>query len=234
MRKLLLATTLLATPGYAADLQLKAPPYIPAAMSWQGLYLDGYFQYGANITNTTVDTTTNLVDLASSPHGPGIGGGLGYNFDVGSFVFGLRGDISYLNATGSGVSVADSLSVSNASNYLGNLDILVGIPLSADRKLLAYGVGGFGFGGAKPNLQVASIQAAASDTSTGWNIGAGLRYKLTQNLGVFIEGDYYQLGDKALTAVDTAGIVSPPGTVLATSLARYHMVTQKFGVTWQF
>jgi len=93
---------------------------------------------------------------------------------------------------------------------------------------LAYGVGGFGFGGAKPNLAVGSIQAAASDTSTGWNVGAGLRYKMTQNLGIFIEGDYYQLGDKSLTATLS------DGTPIATSTAKYHIVTQKFGLSWQF
>jgi outer membrane immunogenic protein len=217
-------------PAYAADLPVKAPYQAPLPITnWQGLYLDGYFQYGANVTGvTTIATTNPAVDLASAPRGPGVGGSLGYNFDLGNFVLGARGDISYLNVSGSGTSVADSLSVSNATNYLGNLDVLVGLPISADRRLLVYGVGGFGFGGAKPNLNVGSIQAAASDTSTGWNVGAGLRYKVTQNLGVFIEGDYYQLGDKSLTATDSAG------TVLATSLAKYHMVTQKFGLFWQF
>jgi len=231
----LLAALLGATAAGAADLSdrypTKAPPFQTAlpATSWQGLYLDGYFQYGANVTGVTTTTTTNpIVDLASAPRGPGGGGSVGYNFDTGSFVFGTRVDIGYLNVSGSGTSIADSLSVSNATNYLGNFDVMFGIPVSADRRLLAYGVGGFAFGGAHPNLNVGSIQAAASDTSTGWNVGAGLRYKVTQNLGVFIEGDWSQLGDKSLTATDSAG------NVLATSLAKYHMVTQKFGLFYQF
>ncbi len=220
-------------PAFAADINRlptkapEAPGY--GAANWQGLYLDGYFQYGANVTGVTTVTETNpAVDLASAPRGPGVGGSLGYNFDLGNFVLGARADISYLNVSGSGASVADSLSVSNATNYLGNVDVLVGLPLSADRRLLAYGVGGFGYGGAKPNLQVGSVQAAASDTSTGWNVGAGLRYKVTQNFGLFIEGDWYRLGDKSLTATLS------DGTVLATSHAQYHMVTQKFGALWQF
>lgn len=221
---------LMASGAHAADLSVKAPSApVYSVANWQGLYLDGYFQYGANVTGVTTTAVTNpAVDLASAPRGPGVGGSLGYNFDLGNFVLGARADISYLNVSGSGTSVADSLSVSNATNYLGNLDACVGIPLSPDRKLLAYGCGGFAFGGAKPNLNVGSIQAAANDTSTGWNGALGLRYKFTQNLGLFMEGDYYQLGDKSLTATDSAG------TVLATSLAKYHMVTQKFGVFWQF
>jgi outer membrane immunogenic protein len=235
MKRFLLTVILLLSacnmnPAYAADLPTKAPyqPPLPVT-NWQGLYLDGYFQYGANVTGvTTVATTNPAVDLASAPRGPGVGGSLGYNFDLGNFVLGARADISYLNVSGSGTSVADSLSVSNATNYLGNLDVCAGLPLSADRRLLVYGCGGFAFGGAKPNLQVATIQAAASDTSTGWNAALGARYKFTQNFGAFMEGDWYQLGDRSLTATDSAG------NVLATSLAKYHVVTQKFGMFWQF
>src|SRR5882672_5202190 len=115
--------------AWAADMPTKAAPYATpvAAVNWQGLYLDGYFQYGANVTGVTTITASNpAVDLASAPRGPGVGGSLGYNFDLGNFVLGARADISYLNVSGSGSSVADSLSVSNATNYLGNLDVLVG------------------------------------------------------------------------------------------------------------
>jgi outer membrane immunogenic protein len=243
MKKIILAAAAaaLSTTALAAD--LKVPPPVmtykadaPSYATWQGLYFDGYLQYGANITDTTLfNGTGNFVaDLASAPHGPGVGGALGYNFDSGTFVFGVRADISYLNMSGSGQAMAVTpnatlvnLSVSNATNYLGNLDILVGLPLG-DRRLMVYGVGGLGFGGAKPNLQVSTLQQAASDTSTGWNVGAGLRYLIDQHLGLFIEGDYYQLGDKSLTAALS------DGTVIATSTAKYHIITQKGGVTWKF
>src|SRR5258708_27976085 len=106
-----------------------------------------------------------------------------------------------MHLTSSGQIGNGAISFSNATNYLGNVDVLLGLPLSSDRRLLAYGVGGFGFGGAKPNLNFGTLSTAASDTSTGWNVGAGLRYKLPKAAFplptmIFIEGDYYQLGDK--------------------------------------
>lgn len=226
MAGLAAAATIFATALFAADMPQKAPPAPVAVWSWSGFYASGYGLYGANITDTTVAT---LGDVGSVPHGPGIGGGLGYNFQPASgLVFGVRADIAYLNMTGNGNIGAAALSVSNATNYIGDLDALIGVPLTPDNRLLAYGVGGFAFGGAKPNLQVGSLSAAASDTSTGWNVGAGLAYQLDRNLSVFIEGDYYQLGDKSLS------ITAPGGGVLATSTAKYHDVAQKAGIVYRF
>lgn len=215
----------------AADLKLpaKAAP-LAAVASWEGLYLDAYFQYGANITGTTVTDGTTVADITGIPHGPGIGGALGYNFDTGAFVIGVRADVSYLDVTGSGqmTGPGGSLSLSNATNYLGNLDLLFGIPCSPDRKLLCYGVGGFAFGGAHPNLAAIGTSTSVSDTSTGWNIGAGLRYQLLPNLHVFIEGDFYKLGDRQLTLTDAAGLP------ILTSNSHYDIITQKGGVSFKF
>jgi len=221
---------LLGGAAQAADLPVKAVP-VPVAYSttWQGFYVDGYFQDGGNITHADSTVGTASFDLASIPHGPGIGGSIGWNYELSkSLVIGARADISWLNMSDSGQIANGALNFSNATNYLGNLDVLVGLPLSVDRRLLAYGVGGFAFGGAKPNLQVGTLQQAASDTSTGWNLGAGLRYKLDDHLQVWIEGDYYQLGDKSLSLVDSTG------AVIATSTAKYHIITQKLGLGWQF
>lgn len=243
MKRLLLAAIAAATlAGSAIAADLKVPPYnktpalTPVTVSWQGLYLDGYFQYGANITKTPIydgGSGAFIADLSTTPHGPGIGGALGYLFDTGTFVFGPRVDISYLNTSGSG-QVGNVLSVSNATNYLGNVDLILGLPITADRRLLAYLDGGFAFGGAKPNLNFGTISAAANDTSTGWNIGGGLRYQLPKSAfplpsGVFIEGNYYQLGDKQLTGTDPL-----TGAAIITSSNHYHFLTQKFGLTWNF
>jgi opacity protein-like surface antigen len=229
MRKLLLLTTLLTTPAFGADLN-KAVPLAPvySSVSWQGLYFSGYGLYGANITNTTI--TSDILgitgDLGSAPHGFGLGGALGYYFQAGGLVWGPRVDLAYANMQGG--SGGNLVSVSNATNYLGDADLIVGLPLG-DSRLLAYLGAGFAFGGAKPNLTTAlTLPQAASDTSTGWNVLGGLAYQLSPNWQVFIEGDYYQLGDKSLTAT-TAG-----GTPIATSLTKYHIVEQKFGLSYKF
>jgi len=239
-------------PAMAADLYTKAPPQTyTLAAPWSGFYISGYGLYGANLTNTDTNTvmTTGAVasndplNLASAPHGPGLGGSIGYNFQPSQngVVFGVRGDIAYANMQGGGAATntlsaagrsanAFDLRASNATNYLGDLDVILGIPLSADGRLLAYAGGGFAFGGAKPNLQFANLQAAASDTSTGWNGLVGLAYQFTPNWSVFMEGDYFQLGDKSLNLAGTNGTTD----VVATSLTKYHIFEQKVGLTFKF
>jgi len=228
----------------------KAAPYMsaPAAANWSGLYLSGYGLYGANLTNTSVgapigssSTVNPLADLASAPHGPGVGGSFGYNYQFApnGLVLGVRADIAYANMQGggnatpniNGVATVNALSVSNATNYLGDLDVIAGLPLTGDGRLLGYLGGGFAFGGAKPNLQVASLSAAANDTSTGWNVLAGLAYQLDPHWQIFMEGDYFQLGDKSLSIADPT---STTGGILATSNTKYHVFEQKIGVSFKF
>src|SRR5229473_312131 len=215
-------------PAFAADLQFKAPAAPYGIASWQGLYLSAYRLYGANLTKTTVTDSAGIsADLASAPHGPGIGGSVGYYFQPtpNGIVFGPRVDLAYANMQGGG-SFANALSVSSATNYLGDVDFIVGLPLSADGRFLGYVGGGFAFGGAKPNLQVVNLQQAASDTSTGWNAVAGLAYQVSPNWQLFMEGNYYQLGDKSLSVMDG-------NMLLATSNTKFHILTQKFGLTWK-
>jgi opacity protein-like surface antigen len=215
----------------AADLAVKAPIYTPSGyVGWGGLYISGYGLYAADTAaGTQVSNATGsfLADIASAPRGPGVGGAIGYYFQPtpGGIVFGPRVDLAYAHMTGGG-SIPSVLSVSNATNYLGDVDLIVGLPLG-DGKLLAYLGGGFAFGGAKPNLQVATLQQAAADTSTGLNGLAGLSYQFTPNWQIFIEGNYFQLGDKSLTMTDSTG------ALIATSLTKYHIFEQKVGVTFK-
>src|SRR5713101_8037205 len=226
---IILIALMVAFPARAADLAVKAAPSGPYGVaSWAGLYLSAYGLYGANLTNTTVtDSSGASADLASAPHGPGIGGSVGYYFQPtpNGVVIGPRVDLAYANMQGGG-SFANALSVSSATNYLGDVDFIVGLPLSADGRFMGYVGGGFAFGGAKPNLQVVNLQKAASDTSTGWNAVAGLAYQVSPNWQLFIEGNYYQLDDKSLSVMDS-------NTLLATSNTKYHIFEQKFGLTWK-
>jgi opacity protein-like surface antigen len=227
------AALLCAAGAHAADLQAYpnkapiAPAYLP--VTWQGLYLDFYGLYAANTTDADVAMNgANIANIAASPHGPGFGASLGYWFQLGpgGLVIGPRLDGMWANIKGDG-SVSNSLSVSNATNWLGDADACLGLPLG-DGKLLAYGCAGFAFGGAKPNFQVANVSQGISDTSTGWNGALGLKYQLTPNWTIGIEGDYFQLGDKTLAIP-----LDKEGDVL-TSTTKYHMWVQKVVVGFRF
>jgi len=213
----------------AADLITKAP--IRAAdqvYSWSGFYIEGYGEYAANITNSTVAMPGVLsIDLSNVQKGPGFGGGLDLLYQGGgsSWVLGIRGQIGYDNLTGTGALNAGGvqvLSISQATNYKGNFNAILGYTLG-DPRLLVYATGGLAFGGAKPNLSVGTLTAAASDTSVGWDVGVGLDYALGTNWVIGIEGGYTQLGTKSLTL----------GTLI-TSSTPLNFVSQNIHLMYKF
>lgn len=224
----------------AADLSLsKAPVYkAPPASTWNwsGVYIEGFADYGGNFGNAFATSGAASVDLAQIPHGPGIGGALEalYQATGSSWVLGVRAEIGYTNFSATGNMTAggvDILSLTNATNYLGAFNAELGYTLEPN--LLAYLTGGLAFGGAKPNLAAAGIclggggcAQAASDTSVGFDVGAGLRYAIPQTpISIFIEGDYSQLGDKSLSVTTANG-------ALITGTTKYNMFVQKLGFTY--
>jgi outer membrane immunogenic protein len=238
------ALALLAGVAHAADLRT-APvytkaPLAPVAYNWSGIYLVGHADYAAEFSGaTTTVGTIATIDLNQIPHGWGAGGGLEGLIDTGgTFVFGARADIGWLNlkSTGTFASGPTSISLSTASNYLGNFDAVLGMPLGSERRLMVGLVGGIAFGGRNPNLTAAglclaspttSCSQAINDTSIGYNIGGFAEYAIKDTpVTLFMEANYSHLGDKALTI---GGGASP----LITSTARFDFIEQMFGVKWK-
>lgn len=238
MKKILLGTTAGLAGGilwswigiaHGADLPTKAyPQAAPLAWSWSGIYIDGFGLYGANITNAVTAGDGFNTDLSSIPRGPGFGGDLMALTQLNQFVVGIRASAAYANLSATATE-SNGLTISNATNYLGDLNAIVGLPLGPDGRLLGYLTGGFAFGGAKPNLAVGTIAAGINDTSVGWDIGAGLRYALTPNWSLGIEGEYFRLGDRALTLSDPA-----TGLPILTSNAKYDILVQKIVLGYKF
>jgi outer membrane immunogenic protein len=103
---LLLAATALATAGIsaasAADLPMRsAPPapYIAAVpvFTWTGFYVGAQVGYGWNANENDIVLPTGFVvesgDFGDSGDGFLAGVHAGYNYQIGSFVVGLEGDI---------------------------------------------------------------------------------------------------------------------------------------------
>jgi outer membrane immunogenic protein len=105
--------------------------------------------------------------------------------------------------------------------------------------LLAYGTGGFAYGGVSASAQHAAFGSAAitalgvpfatvsagaipgfgsvSDTATGWTAGGGLEWMAWRNWSVKAEALYYDLGSRVVTAspvtfVAPGGFLFAPGT----------------------
>jgi outer membrane immunogenic protein len=184
MKKLTLAaavaiTTIVSGSAFAADMPLKAVPYVPT--SWTGGYWGltlGWGYLDSNVTDSaSAFCTTGVAGcpglgaaLAAAVPGSynvepnGFVGGVevGYNWQVGRVVYGLETDFDGANINGSttttlvGVSGANSFSVLGIGgerlSYLGTVRARLGwTPLDP---LLFYGTGGFAYAGVKSSLQL--------------------------------------------------------------------------------
>jgi outer membrane immunogenic protein len=206
----LLALLLTTTLASAADMSLKAPPPMaPSSLpAWTGWYFGANVGYGANVTDATAVVGTTTLDLGAVARGPAIGGQIGYDWQPATnWVLGLRGGVDFANFRANG-NVGGVVSLSNLTNYIGDFDLRLGYS-GFGNHVLTYVNGGLGFGGRQPNFQVATLQAAANDTSVGWNVGGGIETGLTPYVSAFGEIDYYDLGSKSLQLQDLSTAFTP-------------------------
>ncbi len=178
MKKILLSSVALlglATGAVAADLpSRRAPaPIIAAApiFTWTGFYVGVNAGYGWS------DDDFDSVDLADNDDDGGFVGGaqVGYNYQIGSFVVGLEGDIQYADFGREGAFVVDDVTYDiDRSDWFGTVRARAGVAF--DRALI-YATGGFAF----------------ADDSNGWTVGGGVEYAFTNNLSAKIEGLYVNL-----------------------------------------
>jgi outer membrane immunogenic protein len=183
IKKLLLATaasTLVATAASAADLPRRAAPppvFTPVPVfTWTGFYVGVNAGYGWS------DDDFDTVALADDDNDGGFIGGaqVGYNYQIGSFVVGLEGDVQYADFGADGTFDFDGDGVFDddfdSSDWFGTVRARAGVAF--DRALI-YATGGFAF----------------ADDATGWTVGGGVEYAFTNNLSAKIEGLYVNLED---------------------------------------
>jgi outer membrane immunogenic protein len=99
VKKIALAVSVLAASAVgasAADLPVKAKPVPAAGLDWSGVYIGAHAGYGGGMT----DWDTRIADFVA--RGPLVGGQVGINKQLGSFVFGLELDGSWADIKGLG------------------------------------------------------------------------------------------------------------------------------------
>lgn len=207
--------------AFAADLPRKAPAYTPPppVFSWTGFYVGlnaGWgWSHGGDPTTCFNSATGNSAGCAIVPdsglNADGfIGGGqLGYNYQVGTWVFGIEADFQGADikdtltvANLAGAPVAFNYTASQKMNWFGTVRPRVGY--AWDRALL-YVTGGLAYGHRSAsnslNFVTGIVYAGSnSDTRAGWTVGGGLEYAFTNNWTAKIEGLYYDLGDLTVVA----------------------------------
>jgi outer membrane immunogenic protein len=185
---LLASIVLAATPGNAADLPRgrSAPPpesYAPPPVfGWQGLYIgvNGGYGFGA--------FQEDGHDFIGSPNGGVIGVTAGYNFMVAPrILLGIEGDFDF---TGMKVSRMPHFGVSTQGEVDHMLTVRARAGYTMDRALI-YVTGGFA--GSDNTVGVSNIFGGGfygrqTTFQTGWALGAGLAFMLTNNISA--KGEY--------------------------------------------
>ena len=160
MNRLVLGAVALTAAGWTASAQAADLPYAaytanppPGGFSWARPYIGGNLGYAWGSVDNNLTRPS------------GLSGGVqaGYNWQTGSWVFGVEGDIQ---ATGA----EDTFAPWKFSNpWFGTVRGRVGYALS---NILFYGTGGLAFG----ELRGETFGLSESHTTAGWTAGVGAEF----------------------------------------------------------
>ena len=116
--------------------------------------------------------------------GPGIGAHAGYMQDFGGFVLGAEAEWDFYNDVT--LDEVGRFPTAGEVESMGRLKARAGVPLGND--LLAYGLGG-----------VAHMRTSDIGNNTGWVVGAGAEYMVTDNFSVGGEVMYHRFDDVSVS-----------------------------------
>lgn len=207
MRKSLLlgsltATLLISTNVLAADIEP-----MPEAFDWTGFYIGaaGGYAWGKFEASTQDDPTHPLEEHngdIDNADGWLLGGTIGYNHQIDSFVLGVEAD-------GFWSDVNEDVNTDDEEFHL-DLDWLATVRARAGfafDRFLPYITGGLALGG----IQVESFDNVAppdgddeSNTHVGWTVGAGIEVAVTDNVTIKGEYNFVDLGTEEYDMSDTS------------------------------
>lgn len=193
---LAVAIGLAAGQASAADLPRKAPAYVPAPppMTWTGCYIGG--NVGAAWGRFELETPFG--EDSRSRAGFAGGGQIGCDYQfAGGWVIGIRNMFDWTSNSRERTFVFDGVT---GTAELRNrwFDTLTGrVGYSWQPTSLLYFQGGAVWSRVEADLLLSTGQAfSASDTKTGWTVGAGYEYRFSPQWSVFVEGNYMNFGTR--------------------------------------
>lgn len=199
MKKYLLATAALvalAAPAAAADMAarmpMKAPPMMAQVWNWTGFYIGANGGYGTGRNNwNLVSVTPSFNEGSFNFDGATAGGQIGYNWQVGGWVFGLEAQGNWADLKGSRnslIPVAAGTAPFVNSTKIGAYGLFTGKVGYAWDNVLLYAKGGAAVLDVDYNWSRAGvIGGAANETRWGGTVGAGLEYAFSPNWSVGFE-----------------------------------------------
>lgn len=206
----------------AADIQrpvYKAPPagVMPVAYDWTGFYVGGHVGYGW--ADKSWQDGFGLFGISQRANGFLGGGQAGFNYQVGQFVFGVEGDMSWSGMKGSTNTLASSFNtdVDWTATLTGRLGM-------AFDRWLVYGKGGAAWARDRYSTNFYTLPGTeVTDTRLGWTVGAGVEYAFAPQWTAKLEYNYMDFGTRSVSFA--------PG--FSTDIdQQVHAV--KFGVNYKF
>jgi outer membrane immunogenic protein len=201
----LVALAALATgPVLAADLPVRrAAPPPPAFFSWTGCYVGGHL--GAlwarkEWTERTPESGEFFGADEDGHNSAGFVGGAqaGCDLQLGGFVIGFAGDYGFSDAQGDHdhpfyIGFAHHSRVESLASVTARLGLAWG-------RFLAYVKGGGAWEEDEYEIwELGEFVSGASESRSGWTVGIGGEYAVTDFLSAFIEYNYYGFGTRELS-----------------------------------
>lgn len=221
-----------AIPGFAADIPVKggrlAAPAV-AAFSWSGFYLGANVGYGTGRMSTDATVTAGglgtSVDLGTNVKGFVGGGQLGYNWQMGQFVFGIEADMNFSGQKGSNsvacIAIAGCLltvdsKIKSFETVRGRFGYTV-----FDRSMVYFTAGWARLStSTTTTATVAGVTATVLDSSNsnnGWAVGGGYEQMIWDHWSYKLEYLYMSatnsIASVTIPAVLGGGTVSASGKV---------------------
>jgi outer membrane immunogenic protein len=214
----------------AADLPVKAPfARAPVLWSWAGPYIG--LNAGVAWRNTSFSNPDAFGTITADPiwsdHATSfIGGGqIGYNWQSGNLVYGVEGDIDWVNGKSSAATPGGTQS-STKMDWMSTIRGRAGVTVSP--RILAYLTGGVALArfsdiwGFPPTTDVFT----SNNVRAGWTGGGGLEYMLDPHWTVRVEGLYADFGSK------NAGIATFGSTY--SSSFRHSVAIARGALNWKW
>ena len=221
------ALAALAQAAFAADLprrptQMPEPPIkseAPPLFTWTGVYLGatvgGAFAGGHGFTDVNGYNAAGSVDRVGGRSSVVGGVTAGYNYQFGSIVAGVEGDVNFLNARGSAPAAASpGLDTRYAvrNGVLGTARARLGYAFD---RFLVYGTGGLAFTDTRFSVNdICTVAPCGASTIAGkggvnatWTLGAGVEYAINRHWSAKVEYLFIAEPGRNFSGVTNTGAV---------------------------
>jgi outer membrane immunogenic protein len=220
----------------------KAPPPAPALYSWTGFYVGIHaggawsntdWFYPCSATNLLIASPCNLAQGGHSGSSWLAGGQVGFNYQVGQWVWGVEAEFSATRIQGSNLDAAFPTQefLHSRSDFIGTVAPRLG--LAWDRALI-YAKGGAAWANNDYSLSITQsglTTVTADSTRWGWMAGLGVEYAFAQNWSVKVEYNYLDLGTERILYTGNGAL---PGAVPFDEDIRQKIQVVKVGLNYKF